>query len=116
MRVFPSRFDWNALKSPKPRPIDSGFSLFLIPKVLQIELFAASPGSSILKVFGIQRDLSELFSSTSLSSELVEVSILPSRECFPKGEVGAELGFELLGGDGWAIQGIFHAPGTAQPQ
>lgn len=112
---FSSLLDWKAFKStPLPAELEASF---LIPSVAQIELFAASPGSSILNVFGIHKDLSGLASFGSSSVESFGFPIFSSLECFPKvGELGAELVALWFGEVGWATQGMFHAPGTLQLQ
>ena len=89
-RLLSSPFVWNALKRP-PLLRELVFS-FLIPSVVHMELFAASLGSSILKVFGIQTHLSELFTLTDSFCEFAGLRRFPSLECLPKvGELGAEL-------------------------
>ena len=116
MWFLSSFFGWKDLKSPPPL-IESALS-FLMPSVAHMELFAASPGSSILNVFGIQRDLSELPSfGGSSSSEELGLKVFSSLECFPNvGELGPELGPAAFGDAGWGSQGMFQAPGTLQPQ
>jgi hypothetical protein len=104
------------LKRPPPL-IELDFS-FVIPRVAHIELFAASLGSSILKVFGTKTPVSDLVPSLEGSSKQGGLRMLPSLECFPSGKVGLELWvlwFRVADGED-AHGGTFQGLGTVQPQ
>lgn len=105
------------MKRPPPfRELD--FS-FLIPSVDHIELFAASLGSSILSVLGINTLFPEWVLSLSGFSfcEFMGLRMFPSLECFPRvGELGPELEAEFLTEDCGDMHGIFQEADTAQPQ
>lgn len=110
---FSSPLGCKALKRPS-RLKES----YLIPSVAHIELFAASSGSSIRRVFGTTIELSAFFgSSGSLPSELFGLRSSPFLECFPSGELGQEpVPFRSVAGEGIDSHGTFQALGTPQFQ
>ncbi|WVZ22054.1 hypothetical protein V8G54_000598 [Vigna mungo] len=86
------------------RPPELALSL-LVPSFDHMELFAASPGSSILRVLGIKKFCSELL---RISFCLFDgVMMFPFLECFPK--MGAET--VLLTEDWDDIHDIFQEGG-----
>lgn len=116
MQFLSSALDWKPLNKPPPL-LELLFSA-LIPSVAHIELFAASLGSSILRVFGTNTVFSVSVEGCSFSVFDGVLRMLPSLECFPRvGEEGPELcgdWFREEGGE--VINGTLHGGGTAQLQ
>lgn len=102
---------WKVLNRFFPPVIDS----FFIPSVAHMELFAASLGSSILKVFGVKTCPFLCLTPSSLLEMASSLAVSLSLWCFPSVEEASESERTDFSGCG-ENHGVFHGPGTPQFQ